>query len=208
MNCAAGWFGARVERFLRPGQNLIALSVTAPQTGEIAAAGMAWNLRLILAPLPPLPSLLKLLNLFLPWRFFRWPLFAGCLFEPFRSCARFLSRSACRMAAIPGAEAVRGAEWVCAQSIELTNTHLLLVRESGAEMEWPRPAVRWIEFWPTNAAKGGVSSMMAAPAVSSADSSLAPLPPLPLLFCLLFILQRFPACFFPGLFFLVRDFGG
>jgi len=43
---------AFVERLLRPGENLIAVAATAPRSGEIDAAGMAWRLQLLCIPVP------------------------------------------------------------------------------------------------------------------------------------------------------------
>jgi hypothetical protein len=44
---------ASVERLVRPGDNLIAFAVSAPGTGEIDAAGMAWRLTVLLVPPRP-----------------------------------------------------------------------------------------------------------------------------------------------------------
>ncbi len=44
---------ASVERILKPGENLLALSVSAPPGGDIAAAGVAWTLEITLADPEP-----------------------------------------------------------------------------------------------------------------------------------------------------------
>lgn len=57
---------ANVERLLKPGDNRIALAVASPHTGEIASAGMAWQLQLLTAPsqssAAPAPFTIRLMD--------------------------------------------------------------------------------------------------------------------------------------------------
>lgn len=57
---------AHVERLLKPGDNRIALAVASPHTGEIASAGMAWQIQTLTAPgqapAPFLPFSVRLMD--------------------------------------------------------------------------------------------------------------------------------------------------